>query len=98
MKVYITINFSELPVARYALYSDYGAVCLPSCLGVYQDSVLMFGIHPPCGVCVSMPGSNFERGGYCEGSQQVVSRREGCLKISPCFEVEVSLRRPYILV
>ena len=59
---YVSFKFSEPPVTGLALSYDHWPVRLPSCIGMFQDSILIFGLNPHCGVCVSVIGSKLELG------------------------------------
>ena len=61
--IYVSFDFFEPPVTRSALSSDHWHICLKSCLGMFQESLLLFGVNPPCWVCVRMKGYKFEWGG-----------------------------------
>ena len=53
------LRIFEPPVTGSALSSDHWPVCFPSCLVMFQESILMFELNPPCWVFISMTGSKF---------------------------------------
>ena len=43
----------ESPVTKYTLSSDHRCLRFPALLGKFDDSVLLLGVYPSCGVVIS---------------------------------------------